>query len=254
MTDFISSSSFRYVNICTLYTIHLFIYIGITYFKTIGVVKNIIPAVASTNAIISASCVLECIKLLTYCNQTMNTYYMYIGNISIYTPTFEYIKKETCLVCNIQSNTIHTITLPYNTTLQEFIDILQTNNNYQLKKPSLTTNNKSLYIQNPVNLEAILRPNLNLKLCTLLGVSDPSMTSAITTTGTTYAATNTTTIANNNNNNTNNAGTNGGVSNGNGAGNSSEGGGEEDSGESNIITVTDPMLFDISLSFQINFV
>ena len=188
-----------YTILLFLYILYTCLYIGITYFKTIGVVKNIIPAVASTNAIISASCVLECIKLLTYCNQTMNTYYMYIGNYSIYTPTFEYIKKETCLVCNIQSNTIHTITLPYNTTLQEFIDLLQTNNNYQLKKPSLTTNNKSLYIQNPVNLEVILRPNLKLKLCTLLGVCDPSMPT-ITTTGTTYNITVTTYTTNNNNN------------------------------------------------------
>ena len=94
------------------------------------------------------------------------------------------------MVCNIQSKTIHTITLPCHTTLQEYINILQTNNNYQLKKPSLTTNNKSLYIQNPVNLEAILRPNLNLKLCTLLGVSDPSMPTI--TTGTTICITTTT--------------------------------------------------------------
>lgn len=52
---------------------------GVDYKKTMGVVKNIIPAVASTNALISAACVNECLKLLTGCNKRMDNYMQFVG-------------------------------------------------------------------------------------------------------------------------------------------------------------------------------
>ena len=52
---------------------------GVDYKLTMGVTKNIIPAVASTNAIVSAACVNETIKILTGCAPIVDNYMQYLG-------------------------------------------------------------------------------------------------------------------------------------------------------------------------------
>ena len=114
---------------------------GVTYMKTLGVVKNIIPAVASTNAVarsprfpeasptqrirpfpsvlrsrsfvpnsdfsqVAAVCVNEVFKLMTLCSQSLNTYFMYMGSQSVYSHTFCYGKKDDCAVCCGATRTI----------------------------------------------------------------------------------------------------------------------------------------------------
>ncbi len=49
---------------------------GVTYQLTAGVVKNIIPAIASTNAIVAATCTLEALKMITMCSTGLDNYMM----------------------------------------------------------------------------------------------------------------------------------------------------------------------------------
>lgn len=138
---------------------------GVTYFKTMGVVKNIIPAVASTNAIISAACVNEALKLLTFCGQTLNTYFMYMGSQGLYSPTFEYGRKDSCIVCSSASKQM---TLSPETLLKDFLRSLCDDITLQLKKPSIVGESMTLYMQSPPSLEIALRKNLEISLGNLI--------------------------------------------------------------------------------------
>lgn len=150
---------------------------GVTYSLTQGVVKNIIPAIASTNAIVAASCCNEAFKIATSCNPYLNNYMMYTGDDSIYTYTFEHEQKPDCPVCG---NLAKTLTVDPNMTLGEFVDSLAERAEAQLKKPTLRSERTSLYSQSPASLEEQTRPNLSKKLSKLvvdgeeIAVSDPA--------------------------------------------------------------------------------
>lgn len=153
---------------------------GVTYSMTQGVVKNIIPAIASTNAIIAASCCNEALKIATSCAPFLENYMMYTGDSNeagLYTYTFAAEKKDDCPVCG---NLAQNITVNPESTLEDFLTGLAERAEAQLKKPSIRTEAKTLYVQAPKSLEEQTRPNLTKKIRSLLsdgeevGVSDPA--------------------------------------------------------------------------------
>ncbi|KAL6235858.1 hypothetical protein BDW75DRAFT_239825 [Aspergillus navahoensis] len=152
---------------------------GVTFQMTQGVVKNIIPAIASTNAVIAAATTSEALKISTSCNPFLENYMMYAGEEGVYTYTFEAEKKPDCPVCG---NLARKITVNPDATLEEFIEALGERPEAQLKKPSLRTEEKTLYQRFPPQLEEQTRPHLKLKLRDLVvsgqevAVSDPAYT------------------------------------------------------------------------------
>ncbi|RAK96371.1 NEDD8-activating protein UBA3 [Aspergillus ibericus CBS 121593] len=152
---------------------------GVTFQMTQGVVKNIIPAIASTNAVIAAATTSEALKIATSCNPYLENYMMYAGEEGVYTYTFEAEKKRDCPVCG---NLARKLTVDPNMTLEEFIETLGERPEAQLKKPSMRTEEKTLYQRFPPQLEEQTRHNLKLKLNELIengqeiAVSDPAYT------------------------------------------------------------------------------
>lgn len=138
---------------------------GVTYRLTQGVIKHIIPAVASTNAVIAAACATEVFKLATSCCNPLSNYMVFNDIDGIYTYTFEAEKKQDCLAC---SQKPQTLTFEEATKLQEVIDYLMTNPSYQMKSPGLTTTingkNKTLYMSTVTSIEEKTRPNLKMTL------------------------------------------------------------------------------------------
>ncbi|KAG2764069.1 NEDD8-activating enzyme E1 catalytic subunit [Phytophthora cactorum] len=130
---------------------------GVTYSLTLGVVKNIIPAVASTNAVVSAMCVSEALKAMSYCSRLMNNYHMHMGATGCYSHTFQYDRKADCVVCSSQQKTLHVD--PDATTLQKLIDEL-CGDDFRLLKPSISSATANLFMQGPPALRSATSPNL----------------------------------------------------------------------------------------------
>jgi ubiquitin-activating enzyme E1 C len=152
---------------------------GVTYMLTMGVVKNIIPAVASTNAIIAAACVNEAVKFITFCSQNLNSYMMYMGSQGVHSHTFAYEQKEDCIVC---TSTVRRLSVSKTSTLNELIQQL-CEGSLRLNSPSLVAADKTLYMQKPPALEQATRANLDKVLSSLIAngeevtVTDPLLES-----------------------------------------------------------------------------
>ena len=63
---------------------------GVSLMHTQGVIKNIIPAISSTNAIVAAACANEVFKIVTNCAPYLDNNLMYMGGQGLYAPTFRY--------------------------------------------------------------------------------------------------------------------------------------------------------------------
>jgi len=74
---------------------------GVTYKMTMGVTKNIIPAIASTNAAVSAMCVNECLKFMNGCNKSVDTFTFYNGSGMTTADAQIHHMFPDCTVCGI---------------------------------------------------------------------------------------------------------------------------------------------------------
>lgn len=138
---------------------------GVNYRLTQGVVKRIMPAVASTNAVIAAACATEVFKLATSCYVPLNNYMNFNDTQGVYTYTFEAEKLDDCLSC---SQKPQSLSFSEGDKLQDVVTFLQESAIYQMKSPGITTcvegRNKTLYIQTVKSIEVKTRENLKKTL------------------------------------------------------------------------------------------
>ncbi|XP_037086845.1 NEDD8-activating enzyme E1 catalytic subunit-like [Pollicipes pollicipes] len=143
--------------------------VGVDYRLTQGVVKRIIPAVASTNAVIAAACATEVFKLATSCAAPMNNYMVFNDVDGIYTYTYEQERNEACTAC---SQRPAPLAFPSDARLETVLEHLRTAPQYQMKSPGVTTaaadgRNRTLYMATVPSIEQRTRPNLKKTLSEL---------------------------------------------------------------------------------------
>lgn len=134
---------------------------------TKGVVKRIIPAVASTNALIAGVLVNEAFKIATYASPVMDNYWMYMGQTGINSQKISYERKPDCVVCDQEDVCICFQSLE-STTLEDVLNDLTQKLRFKTH-PSLSciSSGNVIYMRNPESLRVQLEPRLRMFLSQL---------------------------------------------------------------------------------------
>ncbi|KAI1714582.1 thiF family domain-containing protein [Ditylenchus destructor] len=127
----------------------------------LGVLKRIIPAVASTNAIIAGSCALEALKLASNISISMNNYLNFTDIEGVNFGVVQLERNPECVVCG---RAALTYTASSSTTLSEFLQEIK--NKHQLVDPTVKGAGDMLYIINPMmpQMEDVSKANLKKAL------------------------------------------------------------------------------------------
>lgn len=140
---------------------------GVTYRLTQGVVKNIIPAVASTNAIIAAACTNELLKMVSSIAPNFDNYMMYNGTFGVYTYTYKNEKRPDCPVCG--APVPRKLVVKRKATLADFLAQIEADTDIRSRNPFIRSDQGStLYASAPAPLQKATKRNLSKRLDQLI--------------------------------------------------------------------------------------
>jgi len=140
---------------------------AVTFKLTKTVLKNTMPAIASTNALVAAIAVHEAFKLCTGSAPALSNYVRWNGKRGIFTSNQKFVKNDKCTVCGKAS---YTFPVSGDITLAKFFDLLKADLRFQFQAPTASCGGGSeiLYIGKPAMLEKAYRPNLEKPLNQLI--------------------------------------------------------------------------------------
>lgn len=146
---------------------------GITYALTQGVMKNIIPAIASTNAIVSAACAAEAFKIASAVATRLDNWMQYIADGGLSVMVVSYQRNPACLVCSTSPIPLR---VALSITLDELRGLLESTPVLQLKNTAIRANKEYLFSRSAALGD--FRPNLTRTLAEL-GVRDGTILSVV---------------------------------------------------------------------------
>lgn len=126
---------------------------GITFSMTRGVVKNIIPAIASTQAIVASMCTTEALKLVTACAPNIDNNINMNGMVGVYCNNFHVDKDPKCSVCSRKVTVVKRIE---GETVEAFRERISNELGYT--NPSLTVqdeNGNTVYIYSRIRKDSL---------------------------------------------------------------------------------------------------